>query len=117
MTASRNRAKSATKRLSPAEAAAEAVERIAPRRLTLENGDIVIRRDRIPRVNPRPASPEPQWRYLVGTYPDRQGNVAFFTSFSHAAAHAEQLASDTHARVMFIEDDMPTLIANYRRRD
>jgi hypothetical protein len=42
-----------------------------------------------------------------------EGNV--FTSFQHAASTAEQLATDRRARLLFVEDDVTTLLNDYRR--
>jgi hypothetical protein len=103
-------------RLAPRETPAEAVERILPRRLlALESGDVVITQERLPRVNPATAVTEPQWWFRVRVHPEPYGQPAF-TSLAHAASHAEQLAADRRSRVMFLEDDVPTLLADYRRR-
>jgi hypothetical protein len=101
-------------RLAPADAPAEAVERIAGRRaLLIDRGDVVISRERLPQVNPRPMSAEPQWRFRVciqGT----PGSSQFFTGFAHAASHADELATAKDARLVLVEDDIPTLLADYR---
>ena len=85
------------------------------RYLQLEAGDVLIVRERLPRVNPRPASTLPQWRYRVrvhsGSHPQRT-----FMSFAHAASEAERLASEHRARLMFIEDDVPLLLVDHRGR-
>jgi len=98
----------------PAEVPAEAVERIVPRRqLHIEIGDVVFSRELLPRVNPRPASKDPQWRYRV-CVEGQPGSSQFFTGFAAAAAYAEELASRIRARLMFVEDDIPSLLADYR---
>lgn len=100
----------------PSESPSEAVERLLHRRqLQLLPGDVVVMRELLPRVNPRPISDEPQWRYRVvvqGEPPPQQT----FTSFLHAVTRAEDLAAMRRARIMFLEDDVPALLADYRRR-
>ena len=103
------------RRLAPSEATAEAMERIAPRRqLGLEKGDVVITRERVPRVNPKSAVKEPQWRYRVARHPDPH-DAHVFNSFAHAASYAEQWAGDRRLRIIYVDDGMPSLIADYRR--
>ena len=46
-----------------------------------------------------------------------QGTAAssqFFTNFAHAASRAEELATTKRTRLFFVEDDIPSLIADYR---
>jgi hypothetical protein len=103
-----------TRRVAPADSPADAVERISPKRLQLEHGDVVITRERLPQVNPYPLATGPQWRFRVQIHPDTYGQPVF-TDFTHAASKGEQLASARRARLMFVEDDVPSLIADYRR--
>jgi hypothetical protein len=107
---------SAPIRVSPSQSPADAVERILPRHtLRLIAGDVVVCRELVPRVNPNPIAKEPQWRYRVLVYrgPDTPGRV--FSSFVHAAHAAEELATAQRGRIMFVEDDVPSLLADYRR--
>jgi hypothetical protein len=101
-------------RLAPTEAPADAVERIAGRRaLLINSGDVVVSRERLPQVNPNPLTREPQWRFRVciqGT----PGSSQFFTGFAHAASHADELATAKRARLVVVEDDIPSLLADYR---
>ena len=101
-------------RLAPGNAPAEAVERIAGRRgLSIARGDVVLSREPLPKVNPRPLTAQPQWRFRVslqGT-PD---SSQFFTSFTHAASRGEELATAKRTRLIFVEDDIPSLLADYR---
>ena len=101
-------------RLAPEDVPAEAVERIAGRRaLTIARGDVVLSREPLPKVNPRPLTDEPQWRFRVCV----QGvpsSSQFFTSFAHAASRAEDLATTKRTRLVLVEDDIPTLLADYR---
>ena len=83
-------------------------------RLKLERGDIALMREPLPRVNPRPLSTEPQWRYRVCIEGER-GSSQFFTSFAPAAARAEEMAAQRSARLLFVEDGVVSLLANYRR--
>ena len=104
------------RRIPAAHAPAEAVERIVPRRhLVLEPGDIVIVRERLPRLTKRPASAMPEWRYRVHVHPALSHGAPMFTSFAAAASHGEHLAAANRARLMFIEDDIPSMLANYRQ--
>jgi len=101
-------------RLAPKDAPAEAVERIAGRRaLVINRGDVVISREPIPKVNTNPMTRETQWRFRVciqGTPSSDQ----FFTSFTNAALRGEELATEKHSRLVFVEDDIPLLLADYR---
>ena len=101
-------------RLAPADAPAEAVERSAGRRaITIARGDVVLSRELLPKVNTNPLTREPQWRFRVCIHwvPD---SSQFFTSFAHAASRAEELATGKRRRLMFVEDDIPSLLADYR---
>ena len=100
-------------RQSPSDAPADAIERVSPR-LTLERGDVGLIREALPRVNPTPISTETQWRYRVyveGEY----GSSQFFNSFAAAAARAEEIATERSARLLFVEDGVMSLLADYRR--
>jgi hypothetical protein len=37
-----------------------------------------------------------------------------FTGFVHAAAAADQLGAELRTRVMFVEDEIPSLLTDYR---
>jgi hypothetical protein len=82
--------------------------------LQLVAGDVMIARERLPRVNTNPISDEPQWRYRVTVHGERLPSRWVFASFVHAAAAAEQLAAELETRVMFIEGEIPALLTNYR---
>lgn len=102
------------KRTPPGEDLPEAVERIISRRqIHIEKGDVVIRRERVPRLNPRASAATP-WRFRVLVSPEPGGGLVF-TSFPHAASEAEQMAARRRSRVVYVEDDLPTLLADYRR--
>jgi hypothetical protein len=97
-------------RIAPADALSDVVERVVSRRqFQPVDGDVVIRRERVPRLNPRAQFPQP-WRYR-----GEMGERPKFTSFPHAASEAEQIASERAARVIIIEDDVPIVLADYRR--
>ena len=101
-------------RVRAADAPAEAVERIVPKRLSVESGDVVIAREALPIVNVNPASfSGPQFRYKVCVQGKPRSTVHFNT-FGHAATRAEELGSKLGARVMFIEDGLPVMLADYR---
>jgi hypothetical protein len=101
-------------RVRPTEALPDIVERIVPRRqVAAEDGDVVITRERVPRLNPHAMFAVP-WRYCLRIYPDPQGSA--FTSFQNAASEAEHYATVHHARVLYVEDESPTVLADYRRR-
>ena len=104
------------RRTPPSESPSESVERLLPRRqLQLLRGDVVVTRDPLPRVNRRPISVQPQWRYRVFVQGDPP-NGQTFTTFMHAVTRAEDLGVERHTRVMFLEDDLPALLADYRRQ-
>ena len=52
------------------------------------------------------------YRYRVRVSPEPAGHT--YTSFQHAASAAEELATGRRARVIYIEGDSPTLLADYR---
>ena len=105
---------SGPQRVAPIDAAADVVERIVPRRYwQLEDGDVVIVRELVPRVNPAPITSPVQWRYTLRVHPEPAWHQRF-SSFATAASEGEQLASERGARLMLVEDDLPTLLANYR---
>ena len=101
-------------RLPPEEAPAEALERIAGRRaLVITRGDVVVWRESLPKVNTNPLTSKPQWRFRVYIQGVRESSQ-FFSSFAHAASRAEELATEHRARLMFVEDEIPSLLADYR---
>ena len=101
-------------RIAPADALSDVVERLVPRRqFQSEDADVLITRERLPRVNPYARFPLP-WRYRVAVRGETDGHHTF-TSFQHAASEAEQIASKRNARVVYVEDEVPTVLADYRR--
>jgi hypothetical protein len=103
------------KRIPPTDAPADAIERITRRKhLQLVPGDVVVSREQVPRVNTNPISLETQWRYRVSIHTDPWGESQVFFGFVHAAAAAEQLGTELKTRVMYLEDDVPSLLADYR---
>ena len=102
-------------RIPPSEAEAEALERIAAKRqLQVRHGDVLIVRELVPRVSVPKLVTERQWRFRVYVYPDRsEGHT--FNSFQHAASEAEHMGVQTNSRVIYIEDDVPGLMNDYRR--
>jgi len=90
------------------------VERLVPRRqFQFEDGDVVITRERVPRVNPAPQFPLP-WRYRV-TVRGSNADPHTYNSFQHAASKAELLASQRKARLLYVEDNTPNILGDYRR--
>jgi hypothetical protein len=101
-------------RLAPTDVPAEAVERIAGRRgLTILRGDVVLSHERLPRVNPASRIDEPQWRFRVCIDGTRDSSE-LFTSFPRAASRADEIAAARRTRLIFVEDDLPSLLADYR---
>jgi hypothetical protein len=101
-------------RLQPEAAPADAVERIAGRKLLMiDRGDVVVSREPLPKVNTNPISREPQWRFRVAIH-GMPGNAQFFSNFAHAASRGEELATGKRTRLLFVEDDIPSLLADYR---
>jgi hypothetical protein len=106
---------SGPRRIAPTDAPADAIERVLPRkRLQLVAGDVVVARERVPRVNPNPLSRVPQWHYRVSIHADPACERRLFHGFMHAAAAADQLAAELRSRVMFVEDGILSLLADYR---
>jgi hypothetical protein len=109
----RRKESAAPERIAPAADTAETLERLVSRRqLRVEEGDVVIAREPLPRL--QSAATDAQWWFRVGVYPPGNSDERVFTSFHHAALHAEQLASQRAARLLFIEDRVPTLLNDYR---
>ncbi len=89
------------------------MERLVSRKqLRVEQGDVVIARESMPRL--QPSATAHRWWFRVTVYLSPDGDGRVFTSFHHAASHGEQLASQRRARLLFIEDTVPTLLNDYR---
>ena len=100
-------------RIPPTADPAEAIERLVSRKqLRLEAGDIVVVREPMPRLQLSAAGT--LWWFRVSTYLAPEANGCVFTSFHHAASHGEQLAAQRHARLLLVEDGVPTLLNDYR---
>lgn len=105
--------KGVPERIAPDDALPDVLERVVLRRqVQVELGDVVVTRERVPRLNPHATIALP-WRYRVAVYPEPAGHT--YTSFQHAASAAEDLATGRHARVIYLETDQPTLLADYRK--
>jgi hypothetical protein len=76
--------------------------------------DTDLTRERTVRLNPYAVGLEP-WQYRVQVYQDSQGHGQVFTAFQYAASEAERLATERFARVLYVEENTPTLLADYRR--
>jgi hypothetical protein len=91
----------------------ETLQRVIPKRqIQVQDGDVVVRRERLPRLNPYAIAPPP-YRYLVMVYPGVTP-IHTYSGFQHAATEAEQMAARGRARVIYIEDDVPTVLADHR---
>jgi hypothetical protein len=102
----------ATIRVPPAEAAAEALERLAPRHVHPEPGDIIIAKELHPGLVRAPS----RWRYRLYVSPSHNTDGRVFSDFQHAASEGEQLAAHHRARLLYVEEDgTPTLLNDYRR--
>jgi hypothetical protein len=102
-------------RIPPAQAEADALERVAPKRpVTVAAGDILIVRERVPRVNQK-ATLLPSWRYRVQVFAEPTKDRRVFNSFQYAAFEAEHMATSLHARVIYVEENIPIVVADYRR--
>jgi hypothetical protein len=100
-------------RIPPTADPAEAIERLVSRKqLRLEAGDIVVVRELMPRLQLSAAGT--LWWFRVRTYLAPEADARVFTSFHHAASHGEQLAAQRHARLLLVEDGVPTLLNDYR---
>ena len=72
-----------------------------------------MKREPWPQINPRPISTGVQWRYRV-CVEGEPGSSEFFTGFAPAAARGEELATERSARLLFIEEEVASLLADYR---
>ena len=84
-------------------------------RAHVEDGDVVISKERPKRISTR-AVYSARCQYIVGVYPDPEALINIFTSFKNAASEAEHYATSHHARVVYVEDEEPIVLADYRRR-
>lgn len=103
-------------RLPPADVPAEAADRILTRRQIrqgVEAGDVLITREQVPRVNPRPLSAVPQWWYRL-TVAGELAPGRVFTSFDHAASEAEEIAAKQRTRVIYLDRDDSSVLVDYR---
>jgi hypothetical protein len=97
----------------PQDDPSETLQRVIPKRqIQVQNGDVVVRRERFPRLNPS-AIALPPYRFLVLIHPSATASHTF-SGFQHAATEAEQLAARRRARVIYIEDEAPIVLADYR---
>lgn len=109
----RERTGSPPDRIPPVDDPVGAIERLVPRKqLRVERDDVVIARELMPRL--QPSATGYRWWFRVSVYLSADVDSRVFTSFHHAASHGEQLASQRHARLLFIEDAAPTLLNDYR---
>ena len=100
-------------RIPPAEAASEAIERlVSKRQLQVERGDVVVLREPVPRLK---QSSSPLWRYRLFVHPAADSDGRVFNSFQHAASEAEQLAAQRRARLLYVENGVPSLVNDHRR--
>lgn len=100
-------------RIPPVDDPAGALERLVSRKqLRVERSDVVIAREPMPRL--QPSASQYRWWFRVSVYLFPEADNRVFTSFHHAASHGEQLASQRRARLLFIEDGVPTLLNDYR---
>lgn len=60
-----------------------------------------------------PCRATPQWRFRV-CIQGEHGRSLFFSSFTHAASPGDELATAKRTRFLLVEDDIPTLLADYR---
>lgn len=97
-------------RIPPAAATADALERIAPKRpVHLEPGDVLITREAVPSLRPTPTG---RWRFRLTLPQTGQGRT--FNSFQHAASEGEMIASERHARLVYREEDVLSILNDYR---
>ena len=90
------------------------MERIAGRRgLTITPGDVVVSRELLPKVNQRPLIDERNGGFVSASKASRTA-VSSLRVFTYAASRGEELASAKRIRLLFVEDDIPTLLADYR---
>jgi len=56
----------------------------------------------------------PQWRFRVSLHQDPRSQSQAFIGFVHGAAAADQLGAELRTRVMFVEDEIPSLLTDSR---
>ena len=74
---------------------------------------MIVRREKVPALNLNPIAPPP-WRYRVQLFGQPSNTGHTFSSFQHAAVEAEQIAARQRVRVLYIEDEVPAVLADYR---
>jgi hypothetical protein len=88
------------------------MERVARRRrVQLQDGDVVILREPVPSLRKDPTN---QWRFRLSLHPATGTDGRVFNTFQHAAGEGEGLASHRQARLIYVEDDAPSLLNDYR---
>jgi hypothetical protein len=97
-----------TTRISPQDAPAEAVERVAKLRIAPEHGDVVITREPAGWSNT-----VSMWRYAL-TIDDSPDSARQFARYSSAAVEGEQLAQRRRSRLLYVEDGTVALLMDYR---
>jgi hypothetical protein len=97
-----------TRRISPQDAPAEAVERVARLRITPEHGDVVVVRE--PAGWSTGAS---MWRYSLKIQ-GSQDDARKFARYDSAAIEGEQIAQRRERRLLYVEDGTVTLLMDYR---
>jgi hypothetical protein len=65
-------------------------------------------------MNPSAIAKAPQWRYRVSVEGQTDSSQLFDGFAAAAAANAEELAARRHTRIMFVEDGVVALLADYR---
>lgn len=102
----------APRRVAPDDALPDVMERVVlKRQVHIEDGDVLLTRERVPRLNPYATLAQP-FRYRVRVSPEPSGQT--YTQFQHAAICAEDLATRRRARVLYIEADVLSVMADYR---
>ena len=99
---------SPTKRISPKDVPAEAVERVVRTRLLPDYGDVLI--DREPAGWSTASS---MWRYALKLEGAVDG-TRHFARYDTAAMEGEQLANRKQTRLLYVEDGTASLLVDYR---
>jgi hypothetical protein len=98
-------------RISPAEAPDELHERLVGKRVQPEPGDVMIVREPLPSLQ---STPTGRWRFRLCLW-HQQELERTFSSFQHAASHGEQVANERRARLLYREEDLTSVLNDYRQ--
>lgn len=112
MCPAKKRSDSGPLRVPPSDATQDTLERLVSRRSAQpQRGDVLLIRETVPSLKVTPTN---RWRYRLATHPAASSEGRLFDNFSHAANEGESVASHRKTRLVYVEDDVCTLLNDYR---